>query len=720
MTDLFDEIEGLQTEQQSQLVRASGGDLFDELESVGQPAPQQPSRQIQQPTVLPVPARQQGPARRGQGRARAQVRQDQQDVVRRLTDEFEAGRLTSADLTPQQIESIQKERVRRVPELGGGRGLSGFTGGEAGLGTALLGVTTLDPVEFGLILSQQVPDVGIVTTPEGDQLAVNNKTGEVVNLNRQGLSNIDVIQALGLASLFTPGSTAAGSAARGAATLTGRQVASPLALSAVSQGIAAAGTEAGVQAAQGLAGGEFNAEDVALAGGLGVAADVALPVAREAGRRVVGAVVEPIETAQQQARRDLFRQQGIAPTRAQVTREATEFQAQQELAKRSGPVRARLDQQEARLQGAFEKQAVDTQGDIVTSTATPIDEVLSRSIDLDRTIGELYQAARDIAPGAKDIRLNRLSERLRSISGEERVSGGLVSSVRNNLRERGIIDAKGRIQGRVSVETSEQVRKDINGLFDSISDRGRQLSRSLKESLDDDVFAARGEDLFEQARSAKADFERGLSRAKISKFDSRKQNLVRDMLDNKISPDNFTQDVVIAKKWRAEDMSQLKNYLSQTESGRQAWNDLRAQTVDLIQKRAFTGPVRADNVSKSLSRSGLDSALDRIGSSKMMVIFDKQEREFFKKMKEVAKLREPPPATFQGLGPSAQAFDEAKRRFPVVGGLIGLLSDFKKQRLLLKLPRQAPKRQTPKRTSRGSRVKRLPGVQASRTLEEDK
>ena len=111
------------------------------------------------------------------------------------------------------------------------------------------------------------------------------------------------------------------------------------------------------------------------------------------------------ETPEQTARRTAFEAEGLAPTRAQVTRDAGEFQAQQEAAKGSNAIRARIEQQEARLQGAFEKKAVDTKGDVVTSTSTPIDEVLNRSIALDKEIGNLYKQAREAAPGGKDIRL---------------------------------------------------------------------------------------------------------------------------------------------------------------------------------------------------------------------------------------------------------------------------------------------------------------------------
>jgi ElaB/YqjD/DUF883 family membrane-anchored ribosome-binding protein len=221
-----------------------------------------------------------------------------------------------------------------------------------------------------------------------------------------------------------------------------------------------------------------------------------------------------------------------------------------------------------------------------------------------------------------------------------------------------------------------------------VSDRGRQLSRQLKDSLDEDVLKQSGTDLFDTARSAKRNFEQGLNRAQISKFDKRKSNLVRDMLDNKVNPDTFVNDVVFAKKWRREDINQLKNYLNQTDSGKQAWNDLRAQTMDEIKNKAFKGPVREDGVTQSLSRDGLQKALTSL-KGKSDVIFTKDELDFLNRMQNIARLREPAAGTFTGKGPSAQAIREVKNRLPIIGGLLDSLSEFRQNKLLLKLPKKA-------------------------------
>lgn len=655
---------------------------------------------------------QQEPTQR-RGRSALGLRKERQRITEEASQQeaqellagIDSGEVEVSSLSDDQVQRVQKAKIDRIPEVAD-IGLSSLSE-NTGFLQAVAGLTTFNDDEFGRILQDADPAIGIVSTPEGERIAVNNDTGVAVSLNKIGPSLIDAIRLGATAAAFTPTGRAAASAPAVAGRLIGRDVASAAGTRALAGAAGAGLTETSLQAIQQAAGGEFDKDEIALAATLGGSAELAVPAARgllEQARKIRNFGTE---TGEQTARRTALEAEGLTPTRAQVTRDAGEFQAQQEAAKGSNPVRSRLEQQEARLQGAFEQKAVDTKGNVITSTSTPIDEVLDRSIALDREVGRLYQQAREAAPTGKDIKLNKLTQSLNNLSGEENISGGLISSVRSNLLNRGIIDKKGKVIGRVSVDTGEQIRQDINALFDSVSDRGRQLSRQLKDSLDDDVLIQSGTDLFDSARSAKRNFEQGLNRAQISKFDKRKSNLVRDMLDNKVNPDTFVNDVVFAKKWRREDINQLKNYLNQTDSGKQAWNDVRAQAMNEIKERAFKGAIREDGVTQSLSRDGLQKALTSL-KGKSEVLFTAEEQDFLKRMQNVARLREPSPGTFTGKGPSAQAIREVKNRLPIVGGLLDSLSEFRQNKLLLKLP----KKSRPQRRVRQSRQSARPAQTA--------
>lgn len=376
-------------------------------------------------------------------------------------------------------------------------------------------------------------------------------------------------------------------------------------------------------------------------------------------------------------RKQFLEDQGLSPTRAQVTGQKTDFQTQQELAKTSGRVESALQQQEQVLGNRFENAITATGGSANRSTSTAFDHIADRSIELDAAISNAYKQARELASDQKIIKADNLSKALKDLAPFNDQTGGLASSVKGILQQRGVINKKFKPTGRIDANTAEQIRIDINGLFDSTTPLGRAKIRTLKDALDNDVSAAVGNDVFADARSAKAKFESDLNRSKVNKFDKRKKNLVRDILENKISPDNFLDEAVLRKSVRADDVLQLRTFLELDGAGpgMDAWNDVRAEAMERIRKDSFN-EVGGE---LALSRAKLESTLERFGDAKLKAIFEPQEIKFLKDMVKVSKLREPKRGTALGLGPSAQAIGKLEavvKRIPVVANVFeGLATD---------------------------------------------
>jgi len=449
-------------------------------------------------------------------------------------------------------------------------------------------------------------------------------------------------------------------------------------------------------------------------------------IASEANRLVdVGDVDDAVSVT----RKAFLEDQGITPTLPQVTGDATQFQAQQELAKTSGRVRRALEGQEAALSSRFENAVTATGGSANKSNSPVVDFIADRSIDLDESISAAYKRARELAPNEKVIQLDKLSSTLNSLKDFEKSTGGLPSAVKGFLRQRGLIDAQGnlitaskkvtsdiaRLKSRskrlgINIDESgvatnalgqvdnkitselaelnakntgrllnateaEALRVDLNSLFDTLKPLGKRKLRDLKNALDSDVEKAFGVDSFSQARASKARFEDDLSRAKINKFDSRKKNLVRDILENKINPDRFLQESVLSKTTRSADLEQLKRFLhldttGGKDAGVQAWNDLRAEAMEHIKNTAFKEVAGEP----ALSRAGLEKALDQFGRDKLRVLFSQEERKFLTNMLKTSKLREPVRGTALGRGPSAQAvqnLSKAVNRIPLINSIFG-------------------------------------------------
>lgn len=170
----------------------------------------------------------------------------------------------STDFPEQRGET---RAARELPELGAGGLLSGENQAKvAAIAPVLL--TTTDPQEMAGIISSNFPNIGISQSPAGELLATNNRTGRQVILNKPGVSQLDVLQFLGIGSAFFPtGAGIRGIGVPALAKLAGRSAA----------------VQAGLESAQALAGGEFDPGTIAAAG-------IAAPVGQVAGEKVLSPV----------------------------------------------------------------------------------------------------------------------------------------------------------------------------------------------------------------------------------------------------------------------------------------------------------------------------------------------------------------------------------------------------------------------------------------------
>lgn len=397
---------------------------------------------------------------------------------------------------------------------------------------------------------------------------------------------------------------------------------------------------------------------------------------------IKGEVIDP----SQAARKAFLESEGLTPTTAQITRDASDFQAQQEARKASTRVRAALEDQEAILSTRFDSAIAGTGGEAARPTNTAVDAIVSKATVLDDEISSLYKAARELAPSKKIVKPNRLGAKLKELAKSDRAAEGAISTTVGDLQARGIMGDNFNVIGRVNVETMEEVRQGINSLYDPSKPFRNIKLRQLKDALDDDVFKAAGGDTFKKARAAKKAFEDGLARAKVSKFDSRKANLVRDILENKVGPDTMTQDVIFSKKWRPSDIKELKDYLKADDIGSAAFNDLRADVLQAIKDKAFIGELDSNGF-QSLSRNQLENTLNKIGKGKLNVLFTPKEVAFLDRMLKVSKLRAPVPGTFTGEGPSAQAINKLRaelRKGSIMANVVDSISFDKQGRAVLK------------------------------------
>jgi hypothetical protein len=412
--------------------------------------------------------------------------------------------------------------------------------------------------------------------------------------------------------------------------------------------------------------------------------DVESVITRESGE------LTPERAARNQAREDAFRRFGLEPTEAQRTRDKSLFIEQQDRFKTGGPVAERLEGQEQALSESVAQAVKNTNGSPVDVATSPIQAVVNRSLKEDAEISDLYKSARESAPTAKNVKFNNASMVLRKYAGDDQLSGGVISSLRSSMERNGALTGFNPT-GRMSVDSAEKFRQEANSIFPSTNDRGKMILREFKDAIDKDTGAAVGEDWYKQARSAKAKFESGLDREKFNKFDERKVNLVRDILNNKITPDQIEKGSLIrsGSKYQAQDLSDLKRYLMSGDAedqiaGIKAWNDIRASAMQSIKDKAFVG-AETELGTKQLSRAKLEDAIKEIGRQKFNVLFDQQEQKFLKDLTELARYKEAPSGTALGSGPTGAAIERLESkvesifgvRIPIASTIKGKISDRK-------------------------------------------
>lgn len=142
-------------------------------------------------------------------------------------------------------------------------------------------ITMTDPQEIAKTLQALSPAIGIQQDEKGNLIAANNQTGARAMINKPGVSGMDALQAAGIGAAFAPTGRAASAVGGG------------ILKQAATLGATSAATQAVIEGGQSLAGGDFNPEEVAMAGVTGAA----VPLALGAGGSLIDAAKRGVQVA---------------------------------------------------------------------------------------------------------------------------------------------------------------------------------------------------------------------------------------------------------------------------------------------------------------------------------------------------------------------------------------------------------------------------------------
>ena len=370
------------------------------------------------------------------------------------------------------------------------------------------------------------------------------------------------------------------------------------------------------------------------------------------------------------------------------------------MAKGSNAIRTTLDNQE--------KIIATKVDDLIAAMGGKTTDTIDASISLaratqdrinaaDEAVSAAYQAVREQLPTQKVVVPKGLVAQLRKFAPQDKASDGLVSAIWGDLQQRGLIGKGGRIQGKVSAEVAEEIRKNINAIASENPQSRSRIAKALKDALDDDVGRAVGDDLFRPARQAKSSLERSLERSSATRRDAGTRTLLEDIVENRANPDDLVPKIM-RRSTRSEDVGQLVAFLKSGSAddiakGQQALSELRSAVIRELYQKAASGKTEAGGL--MFSGKAFAKELDKIGGEKLRILFDPETLSSLGMLRRIGELRTPVQGTALGLGPSGRGAlevrntlidtaDEATGRFiQLTRKLLGVRKDLQQIRQAL-------------------------------------
>lgn len=606
--------------------------------------------------------------------------------------------------------------TREFPEIGQGGLLFGEDEATAAAITPAL-LTATNPEEMAQILQSNFKSIGIQSDKKGNLIAANNKTGARVVLNKPGISQIDILQGLGIAAAFTPAGRAVG-ALRVAGT--------------------AGATSAGVEALQALSGGEFDATQVVIDTVTAGVLDKAFEVAKATGRSIRNVLrddanIDPSQllksfepkgvpskkfskkpikqgdipkTVQQATQADLTPEalqkirraesQGVQLTKAQATGDFAASEAEQTLLKSVSPegIQSRqfADQQQEQLKGAAKAftdkfggsaRLAEASGELADITARDKGSVIQAEL-LDikefgrKEVTDLYKLAGestgDALPLSKDSIVDVADEIIvnRPITPEVEKSlntalakFGLIGdsveqSSRNKFKVTDGTDAI-TITGDVTPLTLNNAEDFRQALNKAVGADQTGSAKIVVNALDEQVNAMikEGADsgrtgVFKQAREAFAS-EKGKFSAKDIVEDL--TSFKRGTATPKVDPETVINKIAKGDK-AVTNIRKIKQILleSPTDSSKRAWRSIQAETVGDILSQA----INKDTL--EISGARLNSAMKKYKPEALRELLGKKQFAELKRLQQtIGDATIAPPGTTNPSGTFTKLLNMTER-----------------------------------------------------------
>lgn len=431
------------------------------------------------------------------------------------------------------------QNVRDLPEIQNSGLLAGESDGKlAALAPVLL--TTTDKNEIAKIIQSNFPNVGVSYNRDNSgnvyPILVNNETGAATAINKPGMSGLDVMQAIGIGAAFTPAGRAG---------------------TVLGAGGKAALTEAAIQGGQAATGGDFDPEQVALAGTFGAAGKVGENAMAGVYRMARGSpqsqiVQEGADAGIPMMTSDVIPPQTFPGKALQQTAEKIPIAGTAGMRQSQQQMRERAVADVAEKYGEFSYDA------IIGSLKTQKNKVKSAAGSVLETTGNKLDQAGDIA-------LDNTLSAIEKAKGEL-TKPGVIKSPDAIADIQNLMDTLG--EAPQTFTTLKQNRTAFREIVNATDKADRSQLTSRAKSLLNDIQTGMTKDMDELAKKNLTPDEFGKWKRANAVYAEEAQKLTKSKLKNVLDKGDITPESVKTMLFSQNPSDQKLLYNSLTQEGR--------------------------------------------------------------------------------------------------------------------------------------------------------
>lgn len=509
---------------------------------------------------------------------------------------------------------------------------------KAALGTMLTG-----PEETARILKANYPQLNITQDEKGNLMFQSTIDGQWYGYKPGGRVS-DIPRAAFAGAAFTPAGRAS---------------------SIVGSGLAAAGTQAAIEASQAATGGEFDVKPILGAGAAGVAVPAAIQAvqaARQPAQQAIQAVTSRIPGRQPAAAVDtqsigaaktapdyervVRAEQLPSPvelTKGQATRDFAQMQFEREQAKMQlgAPLRERYAEQNEAILRNFDAwtEMTGAEAPSLREVGKSVDKALVQQAKKAKTeVRARYKKAEKAGEMEAPVSIQSVVDELnKSVAAES--TAPVLTAAKKELQRLGgaSIDDAGNLvasETGLTLNDAEQLRKFINKTTGSDL-TNIKFAGDLKRAIDQ-ATEGKGGQLYQAARTARMKYAQKFeNRAIVNKLLRTK----RGSDDRAVAYEDVFKHSILSGS--LDDVKHLKRTLTgdiSSETGRQAWKDLQGQTIEWIKQQATKNVQRDIRGNEIVSAAGLDKAIKSLDiDGKLDYLFGKRGAAQLRDLNELSK-----------------------------------------------------------------------------------